>query len=571
MNFRDLKTRTKLFSGYAIVITLSILITLAAIRALYLYRNTVKSITRIDNLANNAEYNRLLIRTFINQGKESDAEAAFANIKKVQYLIDQLDSVLDEKKAKAELMKLSDNNKLYLQYADSVIRSVKQVNDFTINADKLTNDITVNLLSGKSGVTSIVYVNFLRARLNYFSSRFFNKKEDAQISIDYVQSAIDAASNNEEVRGLLVNYKNNLVEAIGEIKHQEVIEDQLMLLGPQIVSDCKALDSILTDNMEYVFKSSVSSIIIYLIVSFVIALLVSYFVTRYIISSLYSTIKLSKTYTAGDLTVKIAKADLESKDEMGDVNRAMASMGAKIEEVVATILESSRQITIASEQISATTQQLSQGANEQASSVEEISASVEEMTATIQLNTENAKQTEHIANVSSKGMQDVAETAAKSLASVREITSKISIINDIAFQTNLLALNAAVEAARAGEHGRGFAVVATEVRKLAERSKQAANEIVVLSSDSLFFTEESVSKIKNILPEIEHTATLVQQIMSANVDQSNGAEQINESIQELNEITQQNAAAAEELAANIEELTNQSEALLQMIEYFKVN
>jgi methyl-accepting chemotaxis protein len=460
---------------------------------------------------------------------------------------------------------------LYQQYADSVIRSIRFINDFTANADKLTNDITVNLLSDKSGVNSIIYVNFLRARLNYFSFRFFNKKENAQIAIDYAQSAIDAASKNESARALLESYKSVLVGAISEIKQQKSIENQLMVLGPQISENCKALDLILTDNMGYVFKSSVSSIILYLIVSFVIALLVSYFVTRYITGSLDKTMKLSQTYASGNLTVKIADDDLNSKDEMGDMNRAMANMGAKIEEVVATIIESSRQITIAGEQISATTQQLSQGANEQASSVEEISASVEEMTATIQLNTENAKQTEHIANVSSKGMQDVAETAAKSLASVREITSKISIINDIAFQTNLLALNAAVEAARAGEHGRGFAVVATEVRKLAERSKQAANEIVVLSSDSLLFTEASVNKIKNILPEIERTATLVQQIMSANVDQRGGAEQINVSIQGLNEVTQQNAAAAEELAANIEELTNQSEALLQMIEYFKVN
>lgn len=214
MNFRDLKTRTKLFSGYAIVVTLSILIALAAIRALYLYKNTVKSITLIDNLANNAEHNRLLIRTFINLGNIADADAAVANIKKVQYLIDELNSVMADNKADAELIKLSYNNKLYQQYADSVIRSIRFINDFTANADKLTNDITVNLLSDKSGVNSIIYVNFLRARLNYFSFRFFNKKENAQIAIDYAQSAIDAASKNESARALLESYKSALVGAI---------------------------------------------------------------------------------------------------------------------------------------------------------------------------------------------------------------------------------------------------------------------------------------------------------------------------------------------------------------------
>jgi methyl-accepting chemotaxis protein len=272
----------------------------------------------------------------------------------------------------------------------------------------------------------------------------------------------------------------------------------------------------------------------------------------------------------GKLDVNFRQEDLERNDELGRIARSINQLSKTFKKVVANIKYSSDFIATASNQLSSISQEISQGATEQASSSEEVSASMEQMVANISQNANNARQTERIAKKASLGIDKVRESASDSLSSIKQIAEKISIISDIAFQTNILAINAAIEAAAAGEHGKGFAVVANEVKKLAEKSKMAAEEINLLSESSVQVTIQTKQYMDEILPEIEKTLQLVNEITVSSLEQNSGAEQVNNAIQQLNSVTQQSAANSEEMASNSEELAAQAEQLKETVSFFKL-
>lgn len=295
-----------------------------------------------------------------------------------------------------------------------------------------------------------------------------------------------------------------------------------------------------------------------------------YLVSKKIQKPLNNSLSNLEKLSQGDLNIMIDNEHENSEDEMGRLIRGIKVLSDKFKEVIEGITVASEEIENAGEQLSASSLVLSDAVNQQASSLEEISATMEQIVSSIQQNADNAIETEGIAINSSKILEEGNKSTNVALDSMKEIAEKISIINDIAFQTNLLALNAAVEAARAGDQGKGFAVVAAEVRRLAERSSLAASEIMAVSKKGSSVSEQARELMNRSLPEIRKTASLVQEISAASLEQKSGSMQVNESVQSLNGITQQNAAAAEELAANAEELTAKSKHLTDLISFFRV-
>jgi PAS domain S-box-containing protein len=270
----------------------------------------------------------------------------------------------------------------------------------------------------------------------------------------------------------------------------------------------------------------------------------------------------------GDLTLEL-KA--ERDDEVGHLIEAMNKTIAILKGIVSDVKSAAENVSSGSQQLSAGSEQMSQGTTEQAASAEEASSSVEEMNATIRQNADNAQQTEKIAIKSAGDALESGKAVSEAVAAMKDIAKKISIIEEIARQTNLLALNAAIEAARAGEHGKGFAVVASEVRKLAERSQVAAGEISELSGRSVEVAERAGTMLTKLVPDIQKTSELVQEISASSKEQASGADQINAAIQQLNQVIQQNAGAAEEMASTAEELSSQAEQLQSTIAFFKVD
>jgi methyl-accepting chemotaxis protein len=284
--------------------------------------------------------------------------------------------------------------------------------------------------------------------------------------------------------------------------------------------------------------------------------------------SLANAVNFTRIIADGDLSQTI---EVKHKDEIGQLLLAMSNMVTKLKTTIAEVKTTSRKVTVGSQAMSSSAAQMSQGATEQAAAAEEASSSMEQMAANIRQNADNASEMETIATKAAEDAQQSQEAVVEAVEAIQTIANKIMIIQDITSQTRMLSLNATIEAARAQEHGRGFAVVASEVRSLAERSQTAAAEITQLASSSVAIAEKANERLKKLVPDIQKTAEVVQEISAASKEQNIGTGQINRAIQQLDQVIQQNAATSEEMASTAEELATQAEHLQQAIAFFKTD
>ena len=274
---------------------------------------------------------------------------------------------------------------------------------------------------------------------------------------------------------------------------------------------------------------------------------------------------LAEQMASGNLALEV-----QERSHADTLMQALNMMVQRLRGIVTTIKSSSGNVATGSQGLSSSAQEMSQGATEQAAAAEEASASMEQMTANIRQNTENAIQTEKLAMKSAEDAQEAGRSVAQTVAAMQDIVKKISIVEEIARQTHMLSLNATIEAAKAQEYGKGFSVVASEVRALAERVQSAAVEINHVASESITVAERAGAMLATLVPDIQKTADLVQEISAASKEQNAGAEQINNAIQQLDSVIQQNSATTEEMASTTEELAGQAEQLRDTIAFFSL-
>jgi methyl-accepting chemotaxis protein len=414
----------------------------------------------------------------------------------------------------------------------------------------------------------------------------FKLEETDTIAQDLVRlcsSLIDKAGKSDHIDSISnlynVYYKNARSVTKGMILGD--FSEELSSKIEGMVAQYNLVDSLIT-NLEVRSKerarshflniagnnetSSATNVIV-VVIGIIIILIVSFLIINATVNPIKKLVAYMKRISEKDIDFQIST---NRKDEIGELYNSINEINKNFKEIITRISDTALSVLGAGNELSSTSQQLSQGANEQASTTEEVSASMEEMLSTIKSNSEKAENTEKIATKSANEITESNKTFTQTLEAVNNISQKIEIISEIAFQTNLLALNASVEAARAGDAGKGFAVVAQEVKKLAEKSQQASEEINKLSKSGQEISKIAGEKLQKVIPEISESANLVNEIFMANREQQSGAELINNSISQLSGVTTQNSALAEEVSASAEELSAQAERLKEIISIFKI-
>ncbi len=526
----------------------------------------------------------ILIQEFLNDNM---------TIQEIKPTIDSASTYLDEElrvKYNSNLKKVYElkmaNKEIEKQFTKLVDVGVSQSNVFLTDlGNRLAgynsrNGVTTNERLMINGALINLNNNHVMKQLFYSMKNEFSIKDSLVATINqfnvqaekdlerlkntaFYNIVLESYNTNQESLGLVKNYISNYEEI-------HAISGNLIDLNTSLYETTNTQTRNAMHNGFSQLKNLFLSLFTIILIVIVAATIMNFFLSkllRMVLAGL--NIDLNKI-AKGDLTLEVPDFFLKRDDELGEIAKAVLNLIENLKKIILNIKTGAENIASASEQVSSSSQMLSQGSSQQAASLEEISSTMEEIAANVEQNTDNAQSTNEISTSAQNGIRTVAEISSKALDANKNIAERIKMVTEVAMQTNILALNAAVEAARAGEQGKGFAVVAAEVRKLAERSRQVAEEIVLLTQENYDLAQAAGGKMQNTMPEIDKTSNLVQEIAAASIEQRNGVGQVNMAIQELNSVTQQSASTSEELASSSEELASQAEELNQLIDYFRM-
>jgi methyl-accepting chemotaxis protein len=603
--------KTLLVVGFGIIIFLVLVITTSAllgISAASTGFESYRALVNDSNLSRNLQTNMLGLRMQVKDYIISESDRDFDGFRKELAITNETmekSKVNLDNPERAKIIKSID--RVLNDYNKGFLKAVDYVQD--INKE-LNNVLYPNAIEVRVKMSSIIDTAFKENNIKatYFSSIIQQRLLLGQLYVakyiesndknDYDQALLELEKNMaNDLRLLDANLKNQkniqqlklftneleiYISSFNKIytllvKRHEVVDNMLETDGPQIEKYTETVKQSIKDD-QYILGESVEdnnnktqSIVIWVsLIAVIFGIIIVIFIIRDVLKKVGGEPNIVSEIARGIATGRLDIAlDMEAKGATGILAQIII-MRSKLIDVVQQITSNSQQISIAATQVSNTAASLSEATTEQAASVEETSGSIEQMGASISQNNENAQNTDMIATVSAKAAKQGGQAVSDTVVAMKQIADKISIIEDIAYQTNMLALNAAIEGARAGEHGKGFAVVAAEVRKLAERSQIAASEISSLTKNSVEIAETAGVLLEKMVPDIIKTAELVQEISAASEEQSVGVSQIIKAMQQLDSVTQQNASGSEQLAATASEMQAQSENLINVVSFFRL-
>lgn len=453
------------------------------------------------------------------------------------------------------LADLAKENQLYLLEVRYLYQSV-----VTNTGKAKSEDLEMALLSLQELLQEVVADSFFESRL-VAEGEYSGESFSEALTAAYTQLEADvwkSVNLGKKLSASQAQYSDLSLKLVELMQSSETYINDLV---QQQLDDINGTRSVLVALLVF-------SALVALAISIWIILKVVNVMVAWLVQTQESMTELAR----GHLTAAKNQRDFaDAGEDVQAIDNAIVLLVNKFSDVVSEIVNNTAMVNDISKQIATAANGISQGANEQAASVEETSASIEQMSATVSQNNQNATRTKDIAIEAANSAREGNNAVLNMVEAMRNIAEKVSVIDDIAYQTNLLALNASIEASRAGDDGRGFAVVAAEVRKLAERSKVAASEVIEMANETVSVSDKAGQQLTEVLPSIEKTSELVQEISAASAEQASGLHEITFAISQLDQVAQHNASSSLQLTEMASNMDESIAKLEQVVKFFEIS